>query len=55
LKTPMIVKGIPVIEKAALCHNQIADVEVLGAHAQHQRIFHHAAAKADAVVHLQHR
>ena len=45
---------VGLIQKAAFRHQKIADVLVLRANAQHQRILHHAAAKADAVVHLQH-
>src|ERR1039458_712237 len=42
-----------VVEKTADGHQQVADVLVLGAYAQHKRILHHASAKVDAVMHFE--
>ena len=43
------------VEKPAFGHNQIANVLVLRAYAQHRRILLGSAGKAEAVVHLHHR
>ncbi len=46
---------ILLVEEPPGQHNQVAHILVLRAHAQHQRVLDHSAAKADAVVRLQHR
>jgi hypothetical protein len=45
---------VGLVQKAARGHDQVADLLVLGADAQHQRILHHATAEADGGVHLHH-
>ncbi len=44
-----------VVEEAAVGHQQVADVLVLRAHTQHQRVSKDASAKPDAFVHRDHR
>ena len=46
---------VGIVQKAALGRDQVANVHVLRAYAQHQRILHHAPAIADGGVHFHHR